>query len=46
MPDVRERLAAIGMEPSPSTQEQLAAEISSEVAKWAPVVKRARIHVD
>jgi tripartite-type tricarboxylate transporter receptor subunit TctC len=46
MPDVRERLAAIGMEPSPSTQEQLAADIRTEVAKWGPVVKRARIRLD
>jgi tripartite-type tricarboxylate transporter receptor subunit TctC len=46
MPDVRERLEAIGMETAPSTAEQLAADISSEVAKWAPVVKRARIHLD
>ena len=46
MPDVRERLAAIGMEPSPGTQEQLAADIKAEVAKWGPVVKRARIRLD
>ena len=45
MPDVRERLAAIGMEPSPGTQEQLAADIRTEVAKWGPVVKRARIRL-
>jgi tripartite-type tricarboxylate transporter receptor subunit TctC len=44
MPDVRERLVAIGMEPSPSSPAQLEAEIRTEVARWGPVVKRAGIH--
>jgi tripartite-type tricarboxylate transporter receptor subunit TctC len=44
MPDVRERLIAIGMEPSPSSPTQLEAEIRNEVARWGPVVKRAGIH--
>jgi tripartite-type tricarboxylate transporter receptor subunit TctC len=43
MPEVRERLAAIGMEPAGSTPEQLAAEIRAEVARWGPVLKRAGI---
>jgi tripartite-type tricarboxylate transporter receptor subunit TctC len=46
MPDVRERLAAIGMEPSSSTPEQLGAEISAEVARWRPVLKQARVRAD
>lgn len=46
MPDVRERLAAIGMEPSGSTPEQLAAEIRAEVARWGPVLKQAHVHAD
>jgi len=44
MPDVRERLTAIGMEPSPSSPPQLEAEIRTEVARWGPVVRRAGIH--
>jgi tripartite-type tricarboxylate transporter receptor subunit TctC len=44
MPDVRERLTAIGMEPSPSSPAQLEAEIRTEVARWGPVVRRAGIH--
>ena len=44
MPDVRERLTAIGMEPSPSSPAQLEAEIRTEIARWGPVVRRAGIH--
>ncbi len=44
MPDVRERLIAIGMEPSPSSSAQLEAEIRTEVARWGPVIQRAGIH--
>ena len=44
LPDVRERLIAIGMEPSPSSPAQLEAEIRTEVARWGPVVRRAGIH--
>jgi len=46
MPDVRERMAAIGMEPSESTPEQLAAEIRAEVARWGPVLRRARVRAE
>jgi tripartite-type tricarboxylate transporter receptor subunit TctC len=45
MPDVRERMAAIGMEPSGGTPEQLGAEIRAEVARWGPVLKRANVRV-
>ena len=43
MPDVRERLIAIGMEPSPSSSAQLEAEIRTEVARWGLVIQRAGI---
>jgi len=46
MPDVRERLAALGMEPTGSTPGELAAEIRTEVARWGPVVRRAGIRVE
>jgi len=46
LPDVRERLIAIGMEPSPGNPQQLAQEIRTEVARWQPVVARAGIHQD
>lgn len=44
MPDVREKLIAIGMEPSPDTPAELDAEIRTEVARWGPIVRRAGIH--
>ena len=46
MPDVQERLAALGMEPAGSTSEQLAVEIRTEVARWGPVVRHAAIRVE
>ena len=46
MPDVRERMSALGMEPAGSTPEQLAAEIRAEVARWGPVLRHAHVRVD
>ncbi len=46
LPEVRERMAAIGMEPAGSTPEQLGAEIRAEVARWGPVLKRAHVRVE
>ncbi len=43
LPDVRERLIAIGMVPETSTPEQLAANIRTEVARWEPIIKAAGI---
>jgi tripartite-type tricarboxylate transporter receptor subunit TctC len=43
MPDVREKLLAIGMEPVGNTPEQYAEYIRSEVAKWTKVVKVAGV---
>jgi tripartite-type tricarboxylate transporter receptor subunit TctC len=38
-PDVRERLTAIGFEPSPSSAAEFNAYMKKEVAKWAKIVK-------
>ena len=38
-PDVEKALLAQGMEPTPSSPEELHAYIKSEIAKWAEVVK-------
>jgi tripartite-type tricarboxylate transporter receptor subunit TctC len=46
LPDIREKLAALGAEPVTGTPEQFAAFIRSEVARWAKVVKAARIQLD
>ncbi|MBL0141677.1 MAG: tripartite tricarboxylate transporter substrate binding protein [Betaproteobacteria bacterium] len=43
LPEVQERLLASGAEPIASTPEQFGAYLSAEVAKWARVVKQAKI---
>ena len=43
MPDVKERLARMGIEPASSSPEELAAYIQAEIPKWAKVVKAAGI---
>ena len=44
--DVKTRLLALGAEPTPTTPEQFDAQIKSEVAKFAKLVKEANIKVD
>ncbi len=46
LPDIRERLAAMGIEPVGDTAEQLARTIRSEIARYGPVVKAANIRAD
>ncbi len=46
LPDVRERIAAEGGEPSPTTPEQFARFIVAEIAKWAPLVRASGAQVD
>jgi len=43
LPDVRERLIGVGVEPVGNTPEQFGEYIRSEIAKWARVVKSAGI---
>ena len=43
LPEIKDRLAGIGLEPVGGSLEQSAAYIQSEVAKWAKVVKAANI---
>ena len=45
-PDLKERMAGVGMEPSGNTPEQFDAYIKSEIAKWAPIVKEAGLKVE
>lgn len=45
-PDFRERYATLGYEPFPTTPEQFQAFVAAESAKYADVVKRARIALD
>ena len=46
MPDIREKLAAQGAEPVGNTPEQLAAQIRTESARYADIVKRASIKAE
>jgi len=46
MPDLRARLAGLGIEASGSTPEALRAELADELAKWAKVVKAANLKLD
>src|SRR6266511_591718 len=45
MPDVRERLSALGFEPIASTPEEFADRIKWEIDKWARVIRTAGIKV-
>ncbi len=46
MPDVKEKLAGLGLETAPGTPEQLATMVQSEMAKWAKVVKESGAKAD
>ena len=45
-PDIRERLAGEGAEPTAGTPEQFAAFIKTEIAQWTKVVRDAKISAD
>ena len=46
MPEVREKLAALGAEPVGNSPEEFAAMVKAEVVKWADVVKKSGAKVD
>jgi tripartite-type tricarboxylate transporter receptor subunit TctC len=43
LPDVKERLAAIGYTPVANTPEQFGAELKADVARWGRVIREAKI---
>jgi len=45
-PDVREKLIALGFEPEGNTPAEFAAQIKSELAKWAKVIKTAGVKIE
>ena len=45
-PAVRERYAALGLEPVGNTPAQFAAQIASELARWEKVVRQAKIRIE
>jgi tripartite-type tricarboxylate transporter receptor subunit TctC len=46
MPDVKDKLAKLGLEPNPGTPEALTSLIQSETAKWAKVVKESGAKIE
>ena len=46
MPDIVEKLAALGAEPAPSTPEFMTAYVKTEVEKWSKVVKASGAKAD
>jgi tripartite-type tricarboxylate transporter receptor subunit TctC len=46
MPDVRERLESLGLDPVGNTPDEFAAFQKAEIAKWAKVVKDGNIKAD
>jgi tripartite-type tricarboxylate transporter receptor subunit TctC len=46
LPDIQERLRADGVEPAPSTPEELARQFARELAMWSGLVKAAGIRID
>lgn len=46
LPDVRERLAAVGVDPIGNTPEQFAEEIKSDIVKWGKTIRVANVRAD
>lgn len=46
MPDVKEKLATLGLDAAPGTPEQLGAFVQTEMVKWAKVVKESGAKAD
>jgi tripartite-type tricarboxylate transporter receptor subunit TctC len=46
LPDVKERLSALGFEPAVTTPAEFGARIKSEIAKWDKVVRAANIRIE
>jgi tripartite-type tricarboxylate transporter receptor subunit TctC len=46
LPDVKERLSALGFEPTTSTPAAFGTRIKSEIAKWDKVVRAANIRIE
>jgi tripartite-type tricarboxylate transporter receptor subunit TctC len=46
LPEVRERLEALGFEPAVTTPAEFSARIKSEIAKWDKVVRAAHIRIE
>ena len=45
-PELRERFAKLGLEPSGGTPADLAARMAQDTARWAPIVKASGFRAD
>jgi len=45
-PDVKDAILRQGAEVAPSTPEELAAFVKSELARWTPIIRSAGIRAD
>ena len=46
LPEIQERLTALGMDPDASTPEQFATLIKADSERWSKVIRAAKIHLD
>jgi len=46
LPDVKDRMATIGFDPTVSTSEELTDHMKAETDKWLKVVRQANIRID
>lgn len=46
MSDVQERLRSLGLEPTPSTPQELGQLTSAEIAKWQPIIRASGFSLD
>ena len=46
LPDVKERMATMGFDPTVSTSEELNDHMKAETEKWSKVVRQANIKID
>jgi tripartite-type tricarboxylate transporter receptor subunit TctC len=46
LPDVRERLSGVGLEPTGSTPEELARVMAADAARWGPVIQASGFKAD
>ena len=46
LPDVREKLAALGYEPITTSPDEFAARIKADIPKWAKAVEHSGLKID
>ena len=46
MPDVQERMHAIGLDPAGGTPDEFAAFVKTDIARWAKVIKQSGVRAE